>query len=187
MTKWSIAVASIALVSCGPPNITAQNQFMDNLRAHCGQSYAGKLVSTNEADKDMAAQPMVMEVRSCTDSEIRIPFHVGDDHSRTWIITKTDTGLRLKHRHNHEDGSADAVTYYGGDTNDMGTENTQTFPVDEFSKIMFVANGLDVSVTNVWTVSITKDTYAYELRRKNRHFRVEFDLSQPVAAPPAPW
>jgi hypothetical protein len=30
-------------------------------------------------------------------------------------------------------------------------------------------------------------TFAYELRRPNRHFRVEFDLSRPVPAPPPPW
>jgi hypothetical protein len=29
--------------------------------------------------------------------------------------------------------------------------------------------------------------FAYELRRPNRHFRVEFDLTRPVPAPPPPW
>ena len=29
--------------------------------------------------------------------------------------------------------------------------------------------------------------FAYELRRPNRFFRVEFDLGRPVPAPPPPW
>jgi hypothetical protein len=30
-------------------------------------------------------------------------------------------------------------------------------------------------------------TFAYELRRPQRFFRVDFDLTRPVAAPPPPW
>jgi hypothetical protein len=57
-----------------------------------------------------------MHVRTCSENALRIPFHVGDDHSRTWVITRTENGLRLKHDHRHEDGSEDAVTQYGGDS-----------------------------------------------------------------------
>jgi len=36
-------------------------------------------------------------------------------------------------------------------------------------------------VTNVWAVEVHPGkTYAYELRRPNRFFRVEFDLSKPL-------
>jgi len=55
-----------------------------------------------------------MEVRSCTEEEIRIPFHVGEDRSRTWVLSRSDSGFRLVHDHRHEDGSADAITGYGG-------------------------------------------------------------------------
>lgn len=44
--------------------------------------------------------------------------------------------------------------------------------------------------TNVWTVEVVPgNLFAYALRREDtdRRFRVEFDLSQPVPAPPAPW
>jgi hypothetical protein len=30
-------------------------------------------------------------------------------------------------------------------------------------------------------------TFVYELRRENRHLRVEFDTTTPVEAPPPPW
>ncbi|HEY0053631.1 MAG TPA: hypothetical protein VGB49_09480, partial [Caulobacteraceae bacterium] len=39
-----------------------------------------------------------------------------------------------------------------------------------------------VSNTNVWAMEVHPGrTFAYELRRANRHFRVEFDLARPVA------
>ena len=43
-------------------------------------------------------------------------------------------------------------------------------------------------MTNVWAVEvITGQLFAYELRRENRYFRVEFALGEPVVpdAPPA--
>jgi hypothetical protein len=109
------------------------------------------------------------------------------DRSRTWLITRTATGLRLKHDHRHADGSADAVTFYGGDTAATGSPGAQDFPVDAESIAMFRAGGLDKSVTNVWQVELTAATYAYQLSREGRLFRVEFDLTRPVTPPPAPW
>ena len=53
----------------------------------------------------MMGQRLVMHVRDCSADEVRIPFWVGEDHSRTWVVTRTETGLRLKHDHRHEDGS----------------------------------------------------------------------------------
>ncbi len=179
--------STILIVSCAPQKNNPQAGFMQNLSALCGKSFAGKLVSTDDSDKDLAAKPMVMQVSECSEDAIHIPFHIADNHSRTWIISKTPNGLRLKHRHNHEDGHADSVSMYGGDTDNMGTATRQTFPVDQFSKDMFMREGLDVSITNIWAIDITDKVYAYELRRKNRHFRVEFDLSAEIAAPPNPW
>jgi hypothetical protein len=62
-----------------------------------------------------------MHVRVCRDDEIQIPLHVGENRSRTWILTRTAEGLRLKHDHRLEDGSDDPVTQYGGDTAADGT------------------------------------------------------------------
>ena len=173
--------------ACQPQATSPQEAFFDKLSEHCGKAYAGQLVSKDEADADFVGKPMVMHVRECSETELRIPFHVDDDHSRTWVITKTDTGLRLKHDHRHEDGSEDAVTQYGGDTIYEGAKSRQVFPVDQFSIDMFLREGLDVSVVNIWAVEINEATFAYELSRPNRHFRVEFDVTQPVDLPPAPW
>lgn len=161
--------------------------FMDTLNTHCGQAYEGRVVSTDEVDADFAKERLVMHVRECADSEIRVPFHVGEDRSRTWVITRTDAGLRLKHDHRHEDGSEDAVTQYGGDSSEVTSAYRVEFPVDEYSIRMFNQEDLLASVTNVWAVEATDQTFAYELSRENRFFRVEFDLTQSVDAPPPPW
>jgi len=144
----------------------------------------------------MAGKALVMHVRSCSKDRIEIPFNVGDDRSRTWVITRTAQGLRLKHDHRHSDGKPDAVTMYGGDTADLGSAGRQAFPVDAESIANFRANGLARSVTNTWTIEVSAASepdarFAYELTRPAgptaRRFRVEFDLTKPVPAPPAPW
>ena len=132
-----------------------------------------------------------MHVRGCEDSahELRIPFHVGDDHSRTWVLTRTDSGLRLKHDHRHADGTPDAVTMYGGDSTPPGTAQRQAFPVDADSVAMFRKAGMEASVTNTWAMEVDPDhRFVYELTRPGgRRFQVVFDLTKPVALPPAPW
>ncbi len=180
-------LALFALSACQPEAPSPQDAFFENLKRHCGEAYAGKLVSKDEVDSDFAGKKMVMHVRECSDTELRIPFHVDDDHSRTWVITKTDAGLRLKHDHRHEDGSEDAVTQYGGDTIYEGAKSRQVFPVDQYSIDMFLKEGLDVSIVNVWAMEINEAFFAYELSRPNRHFRVEFDVTKSVETPPAPW
>lgn len=165
----------------------ASDIFFDTLSAHCGKAFAGKLVAFNESDSKSFSGAAIMHVRQCSENEIRIPFHVGENRSRTWVITKTDSGLRLKHDHRHEDGSEDKLTQYGGDTVSAGTATRQEFPADAFSKAMFERDGMKVSIDNIWAVELNETTFAYELRRPNRHFRVEFDVSQAIATPPAPW
>ena len=175
------------------PSATAQDAFFDNLTALCGNAYAGEVeVDRPESpgNNAFAGQELVMHVRECSDEEIKIPFHVGEDRSRTWIVTRTDEGLRLKHDHRLEDGSDDPVTMYGGDTASEGTANRQEFPVDAFSQEMFTREGMQVSNTNVWAIEVEPGVhYTYELGRtdQDRLFRVRFDLSNPIDAPPAPW
>jgi hypothetical protein len=164
--------------------------FLERIAAHCGQAFEGRIVANEPADPNdpFIGQRLVMHVRECRDGELMIPFHVGEDRSRTWIITRTETGLRLKHDHRHQDGTDDVLTMYGGDTTTPGTERRQEFPVDEFSKDLFRRQNRAVSLTNVWAMEIEPEqTFVYELARPGRLFRVEFDLTSPVAVPPAPW
>ncbi len=171
---------------------SAADQFMARLSQLCGQSYQGRVaVNTPQLDDDpFAGQTLVMHVRECSDNEIRIPFHVGEDRSRTWILTRTDDGLRLKHDHRHADGSEDAITMYGGDTRADETATRQEFPVDDYSIDMFTRDNMMVSLTNIWAMEIEPgERFVYELARSDsdRLFRVEFDLTGTVATPPDPW
>lgn len=162
-----------------------QRDFWRNLEALCGQAFEGQVVEDSTDNPDFAARPMVMHVRVCEPGRILVPFHVGEDRSRTWVFTKTDTGLRLKHDHRHQDGTEDEITQYGGDTAAPGTSRRQEFHADELT-----ASLIPAASTNIWTVEIIPGrTYAYALRREgtDRRFRVEFDLTKPVTPPPAPW
>lgn len=182
----------LTLAATLPATAAPADDFLDALRGHCGKAYAGRIIANlpPPATPDpFEGQALVMHVRECDDAVLRIPFHVGADRSRTWVITRTADGLRLKHDHRHEDGSPDAVTLYGGDTADGGTARRQAFPVDAESIANFKANGLDASLQNTWAIEIEPDRrFVYELSRPSgRLFRVEFDLTRPVETPPAPW
>jgi len=139
---------------------------------------------TSPGDSVFVQNRLLMHVRDCGESEVRIPFALGADHSRTWIVSRVDGGLRLKHDHRHEDGTEDRVSRYGGDTHAPGTAERQEFPADSFTAAL-----LPPAATNVWTLEIAPGrTFAYMLRREgtDRRFRVEFDLRRPVAPPAAP-
>lgn len=187
-TIWT-SVGALALMSASVTAQTVQDDFFGALSTHCDKAFLGKVASKDSADKDMSEQKLVMHVRECSDTELKIPFHVGEDRSRTWVITKTATGLRLKHDHRHKDGSPDAVTFYGGETpaGELGSTIAQSFPVDAESIENFKANGLDKSVTNVWHLYISPEIFTYRLSRDDRDFRVDFDLTKPVEVPEAPW
>lgn len=168
--------------------------FLAAIAQHCGKAYAGRIIR-NEPRTDtpdaFEGKPLLMHVRGCDQParELRVPFHVGEDHSRTWVLTRTGSGLRLKHDHRHQDGSEDAVTMYGGDTASAGNAQRQEFPVDAGSIRTFEREGLSASVSNTWAMEINPDQrFVYELSRPGgRLFQVEFDLTQPVDLPPAPW
>jgi hypothetical protein len=167
------------------PSTEPQEAFWSALHSVCDGAFAGSVEVAPAGDTTFANRELVMHGRECSDDEIRIPFHVGEDRSRTWVITRTDTGLRLKHDHRHEDGTEDAVTQYGGDTRDAGTARRQEFYADAHT-----AELIPEAVTNVWTIEIEPgQTYVYALRREgtDRRFRIVFDLGHQVDTPPAPW
>lgn len=167
------------------------DSFMTAIAQHCGQAFAGRVLTDvpQQADSSFAGKDLIMHVRECGEDELKVPFHVGDDHSRTWVITRTTDGLRLKHDHRHENGSEDSVTMYGGDTTSPGTTVRQEFPVDSYSIGMFEREGLAASVSNTWAMEIEPGKrFLYELSRPGgRLFQVEFDLSTSVDIPPTPW
>ena len=192
-----LATGSSAPVLSSPlaaGNAVPAAQFMAALAQHCGQAFAGRVVTNVPASATpdpFDGKALVMHVRGCQtpERELRVPFHVGEDRSRTWVLTRVGDGLCLKHDHRHADGSPDAVTLYGGDTREAGSAARQAFPVDAESVAMFERTGLAGSVRNTWAMEVEPGRrFVYELSRPDgRLFRVEFDLSQPIATPPPPW
>jgi hypothetical protein len=166
-------------------SLTPQDSFFTALASLCGQSFEGRVAEDSQADSAFAASVLVMHVRECNDSVLRVPFHVGENRSRTWVISRTDAGLRLKHDHRHEDGSEDSVTQYGGDTRDAGSASRQEFAADAHTAALIPA-----AATNVWSIELVPGTsFTYGLRREgtDRRFYVAFDLTRSVPAPPPPW
>jgi hypothetical protein len=159
--------------------------FWSSLTALCGNAYGGRAVEAEPPDTVMGRAALVMHVRECSADTIRIPFHVGENRSRTWVLTRTPDGLRLKHDHRHEDGTADSVTMYGGDTRGSGSADRHEFFADSLT-----ASLIPAARTNIWTLELHPGhMFVYALRREGttRKFRAEFDLTSTVPLPPAPW
>ncbi len=162
-----------------------QREFWSHLESLRGRAFEGRVVEDSTGNPDFAGKSLVMHVRQCEPGAIYVPFHVGDNRSRTWIFTPGDAGILLKHDYRHEDGSDDTMTMYGGWTQSHGTAEKQEFHADAHT-----ASLIPAAATNIWTVEIIPGrTFAYALRREgtDRRFRVEFDLTRPIPAPPAPW
>ncbi len=175
--------APAALPDQGP------DAFLDRLGRLCGLAFAGTVVENvpepSEPDVWMTSN-LVMHVRDCSADRVAIPLHVGEDRSRTWLITRHGDGLRLAHDHRHSDGHPDAVTMYGGDSSELSPSRV-AFPASEATRDLFSANGLEVSRANVWSIELGDTQFVYQLERPGRLFRVVFDLTQPVATPPPAW
>jgi len=180
--------ASLAAVMEAPlVSIKSHDTYFNNIKQYCGQAFEGKVTVDNSASDSFANKKLIMHVRKCTDTQLQIPFHVGDDSSRTWIISKTGSGLSLKHDHRHKDGTNDVSTMYGGHTLDAGWSTVQSFPADQYSKELFAAQGIPQSIGNTWQMFIYPTEFTYRMIRDGREFRVDFDLSKPVTPPTAPW
>lgn len=182
----SISVQANSIKEAPLVSIASHDNFFNNLAALCGKAFAGK-VSVDTPSSDGFNGRLIMHVRKCTDRQLQIPFHVGDDHSRTWIITKTGSGLSLKHDHRQKNGEYDKSTMYGGHTVDAGWANVQSFPADQYSKELFARLGNPQSNSNIWQMYIYPQTFSYRMIREGREFRVDFDLTKPVTLPPVPW
>jgi hypothetical protein len=159
------------------PSSSAE-QFMSSLSELCGNTYTGSVVSKQAVDADWRAAPLTLGPVECEAGAVHAPLAVGEDRSRTWHITRDGETVELRHEHRLKDGSPDPVSYYGGYSNADSTSSAMYFPADEASKTMFVENGLDVSVANVWTLSIEDGVLRYALARPERDFRAEFVIGE---------
>jgi hypothetical protein len=166
-----------------------QDAWWASLQSLCGNAYAGEMVRFDpEMDQGWLNRAVIMHVRECTPEEVRIPLHVGDNRSRTWVLTRTAQGIRLKHDHRYPDGTEEVSSQYGGHTVAPGTATRQEFPAGEYSRALFLRTDHPDGVHNVWAMEIHPgERFSYRLTRPNRDFGADFDLTRPVAPPPPPW
>lgn len=177
-------VAVLAMASATSVLGSPADDYWSRITALCGQAFSGKVLAHPEGENDFAGQRLLMHVRDCTEERIRIPFVVGEDYSRTWVLTRRAAGIELKHDHRHEDGSPEAQTMYGGTTTNAGRPGAQYFPADEQTR-----QTIEAAFSNVWVMRIADETFQYGLWRLGtpRVFLFEFDLTRPVDPPAAPW
>ena len=180
----SLALSS-AVADTSVSSIASHDAFFNSVSKLCGKAFAGEITFDNDPSDAWTGKALIMHVEHCDETQLRIPFHVGEDSSRTWVITKTGSGLSLKHDHRHHDGTEDELSQYGGHTVDAGWPQVQSFPADQYSKELFVEQAIPQSVGNTWQMYIYPERFTYRLIRQGREFRVDFDLTKPVDPPKA--
>jgi len=139
-----------------------QDSFFESLKALCQQTFTGEMTFPTEGQDSFAGKQLVATIESCSNTQIRIPFTVGQDASRTWLINKTEQGLQLKHDHRHKDGSEHEINMYGGTAIDGGSSLSQSFAADTHT-----ATVIPAASTNVWTLTLSPDArkMTYHLER----------------------
>lgn len=183
------AMLGLLYVPVSAASNTSVHPLLSALQPYCQQAFAGRLISSDAADQEMAGLPMVVHLQYCGPAEMRLAFHVGADASRTWVLRQLPQGLQLKHEHLHQDGSPDELTRYGGLSTTTLTDAglTVPFPADGYSQLLFQALGRQAAVDNTWAFAWQNQQLTYSLRRAGRHFAVQFDLRKAVAVPPPAW
>ena len=183
----SIVLPAVVLAGCataGPA--PEQQEFWERLQELCGQAFMGQVLEAPPDSDWWDAQRFIMHVRECDDHKIRIPLHVDENRSRTWVVSRIESGLRLKHDHRNRDGTPDTTnTDYGGDTMLPGSIWRQEFPADSYS-----VSARPARESQLWFLEIRPGVdFVYGLRREatSLRYRLQFDLTQPVEPPPAPW
>lgn len=163
----SIAFISVSSMLVFAGEVTPQAAFFKNISQLCGARFEGESVFPEDPGDAFRDQRLVAEIESCTDTVIRIPFAVGEDTSRTWVLSRVAEGLELKHDHRHADGSADDITMYGGTSKRSGTALSQSFPADHYT-----ANLIPAAASNEWFLTLSPDfkelTYYLERDGKAR-------------------
>jgi len=174
----SADAAGTASAAADPANPANTRQaFFENLSRWCGRSFEGATEFPPDPAHPMAGKRLLLTVGPCSESEIRVPFQVGEDRSRTWVLTLGNQGLLLKHDHRHADGTPDEVTDYGGWATPDGTATRQRFAADEHT-----ARLIPDAATNVWTLEFdpaaSRLVYALE-RHGQPRYRASFRLLPP--------
>jgi hypothetical protein len=160
----------------------AQRAFFENLRGFCGQTFGGRTILAPPEDRTFEPARLYMVVAECEADEIRIPFIVGDDPSRTWIFQMRDDGLTFFHRHLRPDGTEYEVSGFGGHASEDGTATFQSFP--DF----WATDATPAAEHRIWRLRIDEPNrlFVYYLDRGGEPaYRLVFWLGPPSPLPSA--
>lgn len=140
----------------------SQDAFFRQVLSFCGEQFNGESSFPEDPGDAWRGQNLIADIKTCDSDEIRIPFSVGDDYSRTWVLKRVEGGLQLQHDHRHADGTPDEVTLYGGTTVSAGSQLKQSFPADAYT-----AGLIPEAATNEWFLSFNEagDELTYYLER----------------------
>ncbi len=156
---------------------TDTHKFFENLKELCDHSYYGEVVYPPTPPDGFEGQ-LKAHFNDCGDDYINIPFHVGEDKSRTWKLTLSHNSILFKHDHRYPDGTPEELTNYGGWNDGRGSELIQFFPAD--SETIAMRDGLE---SHIWVMELSEDhsTFSYSLYLYNDlYFRADFDLTDPI-------
>lgn len=177
-TRLIVVVAVTCQLAACKARQNAHDAFLLNLGEYVGRHFEGSTDLDHTPDPPFGDERLVIRFLSADADEVRIALDVGENRSRTWVLTRVANGLLLKHDHRYPDGTPEERTMYGGYTAPGGTEWCQSFPADQYTATL-----IPEAHTNVWTMQLDRDSqqFMYDLTRHGRpRFRAVFDLSRDV-------
>lgn len=132
----ALCLLAVSVAVGGVPRAAAQvaddadprRVFFERMRALCGQTFGGRTILSPATDRTFEPVRLFFTVESCGEDKLRIPFIVGDDDSRTWVLRMDEEGLTFFHEHLRSDGTPHEVSGFGGHATREGSEIFQSFP-----------------------------------------------------------
>jgi hypothetical protein len=163
-----------------------QQAFWATLTALCGQAFEGELRdATAHYAPGVEGREARIHVMDCQEDRIHVPFHLDDDRSRNWILTRERGTLHLSHDHRNADGSEEEISRYGGPAPVPGLATRQIFQADGHT-----ARILPDRADNFWFLDFVEPgalEYGVHWPRYGHSIRFRFDLTRPIAPLPRPW
>lgn len=168
---FALIICTLFMLSCSEENTdltpqvdaeTTQGEFFANLFELCGETFSGEATFPEDTSHELVGVNLMATIQTCTEEEIQISLAADGDESRTWVIQRTDDGLRLRHDHINSDGAPSDTTGYGGFATDEGTATQQYFAADDSTISM-----IPEAETNVWMMEIENGQFTYALQRNN--------------------
>jgi hypothetical protein len=175
----TLSLILVISISCSDNTEHHQQQFLANYSDFCGYAYKGSTHFVDLASGDIFEDAELTMIVNCeNENEVRLPFIVDEDSSRTWIVQQTARGLHLSHDHRYPDGTEHDNNFYGGYGDSEGSSTLQYFPADQRT-----IEDRPARSANRWAkeFDLNNQVYYYRLYL-NDELRLEarFDLSNAV-------